>query len=239
MRRYYIVSGILFILSIIDFALAAPLPAQGKHQAFVDAVHTPKDVMAVPGKRGGEELENLAEQYFKTWGKPIDSSDAHAASSSAPPGPDHGAPNPASSTAKPEPSMEPSSPLSTAPMQGSESWDDRVKAWDDNFSNKGSATSLEPLFTPTGSGYGPGDEWLVGHSPKPKPNPNTLAAGLPTGADPNFNWEYWMNLDDSPPRPGSPSQKGFDPTPGYHVQEPDQELSTGPDPNFDWEYWRR
>jgi hypothetical protein len=133
MRRYDIVSGILLILSIIDFALAAPVLVQEKRQGGLDVVHIPKDVIPVLGKRGDDELdlEKLAE-FFKTWENPIGSSDAHASSSSAPPGPDHGstnvvevpAPNPASLTANPDPLMEPSRPSLTAPMQGS--FDDRI-----------------------------------------------------------------------------------------------------------------
>jgi hypothetical protein len=131
MRRYDIVSGILLILSIIDFALAAPVLVQEKRQACVDVVHIPKDVIPVLGKRGDEELEKLAAEYFKPLENPIESSDAHA-SSSATPGPDHGstnvvevpAPNPASLTANPDPLMEPSRPSLTAPMQGS--FDDRI-----------------------------------------------------------------------------------------------------------------
>jgi hypothetical protein len=121
------VSAILLILSIIDFALAAPVLVQKKRQAGVSVVHLPKDVITVLGKRGDDDVEKLAEEYLETWGKPDDSSNAHASSSSAPQGPDHGsanvvqapAPNPASSTANPDPLMEPSNPSSTAPKQGS------------------------------------------------------------------------------------------------------------------------
>ena len=42
----------IFILSIIDFALAAPVLVQEKRQACVDVVHIPKDVISVLGKRG-------------------------------------------------------------------------------------------------------------------------------------------------------------------------------------------
>jgi hypothetical protein len=66
MRRYDIVSAIFLILSIIDFALAAPVLVQEKRQACVDVVHRPKDVITVLGKRGDEELEKLVEDYFNT-----------------------------------------------------------------------------------------------------------------------------------------------------------------------------
>src|SRR5258708_36865384 len=96
MRRYIIVSGILLILSIIDFALAAPVLAQEKCQACVDVVGIPEDAMTTLGKRGGE-LEQLWDKwYFEgLWGKPKKSSGAPASSGSAPSGsgpsgPDHG-----------------------------------------------------------------------------------------------------------------------------------------------------
>ena len=96
MRRYDIFSGILLILSIIDFALAAPIPVQEKRQACVDVVHMPRDAITVLGQRGAEDLDKLAsltEEYLKTSGKPVESSDAHGSSSSAPPGPDIGSTN--------------------------------------------------------------------------------------------------------------------------------------------------
>jgi hypothetical protein len=105
MRRYNIVSGILLILSIIHFALAAPLSVQEKRQERVDVVHIPKDVITVLGRRWGEDLEKLLEEYLEGE-KPAES---------APPGPENmsknvvqpPAPNPAASTANPDPLREP------------------------------------------------------------------------------------------------------------------------------------
>ena len=127
MRRYDIVPGILLILSVIDFVLLAPILVQKKHQACGDVVHIPKDVVAVFDKRGNEELEKLLDEYFKAMGKPAESSDAHASSSSAPLEPDHRsknvvqapAPNPASSTANPRPLMDPFNPSSSASLKTS------------------------------------------------------------------------------------------------------------------------
>jgi hypothetical protein len=127
MRRYDIVSGILLILSIIDFALAAPVLVQEKRQACVGVVHIPKDVIPVLGKRGDEELEKLLEEFYNNMKKEVESSNAHASSSSAPPGPDRGptnvvqapAQNPASPTSNLDPLMEPPSLSSTEAMQGS------------------------------------------------------------------------------------------------------------------------
>ena len=78
MRRYDIVSGILFIFSIIDFALAAPVLVQEKRQGGVDALDIPKDVITVFGKRGDEELARLLDQHLNAIGNPAESSDAHA-----------------------------------------------------------------------------------------------------------------------------------------------------------------
>ena len=69
MRPYNIVvSGILLIFSINDFALAAPVLVPEKHQAHVDVAHIPKDVITVVEKSGKEELEKLLDQYFKAMG---------------------------------------------------------------------------------------------------------------------------------------------------------------------------
>jgi hypothetical protein len=54
MRRYDTISGILLILSIIDFAVAAPVLVQEKRRAGVDAVYTPEDAITMLGERGDE-----------------------------------------------------------------------------------------------------------------------------------------------------------------------------------------
>ena len=140
MRQYDMVFGILLIFSIIDFALAAPVPIQAKRHTGVDMVHIPRDMITVSEKRGADgELEKLAE-YFDTLEtthassssapqEPIHASSSsapqeptHASSSSAPQEPEHGpvndvqtesTSNPVSSTPNPNPLVEPSSPLST------------------------------------------------------------------------------------------------------------------------------
>jgi hypothetical protein len=69
MRRYYIASGILLILPIIDFAVAAPV-LQQKPQAGVYVVHTTEDAKTKLGKRGNAmdelwvELFGHPESYF-------------------------------------------------------------------------------------------------------------------------------------------------------------------------------
>jgi hypothetical protein len=89
MRRYYTVSGILLILPIIDFALAAPVLVQEKRQADVDVAHIPEDAITMLGKRGDELNElwlkalNLNEGHLA---KPEESSAARPSSSSPPSG---------------------------------------------------------------------------------------------------------------------------------------------------------
>ena len=56
MRRYDIVFGIILILYIIDFALAAPVLVQEKRQAYVDVVHTPKGARTASRKRVGKMI---------------------------------------------------------------------------------------------------------------------------------------------------------------------------------------
>ena len=121
MHRYDVISGIIFILSIVDFALAAPVLVQEKRQASADVVHIPKNLVSVLGKRGGEGLDELLEEYLNLIRSPFDTLDGHASSSSTP--------NPVLSTAYSDPYhplMESSGPSSTAPMQGS--WGNRFNA---------------------------------------------------------------------------------------------------------------
>src|SRR6266852_8501868 len=87
MLRYHIV---FLILSIISFALTAPVLVQEERQANVDVIM----------KRGDGDIAKLAEEYLTTWGKPIESSDTHTSLSTAP--------DPASSTTNPDPSCSPS-----------------------------------------------------------------------------------------------------------------------------------
>ncbi|KAF8502832.1 hypothetical protein F5888DRAFT_1800388 [Russula emetica] len=244
MRRYDIVSGILLILSIIDFALAAPVLVQERRQAGIDMAHIPRNVITVLGKRGDDELEKLAEDYFKTGGKPVDSSGAHAPSSSAPsdsapPGPDHGstnvvqspAPNPASSTANPDPLIE--GPSSTAALQGS--WEYHFNAaWDDVFSNKGDDEfSFWPQHNPSLTEHGSDHELTGAHAPQPNPNPKKRPL---TDPDPDFDGTYWWKASKGDParlRPAPPKEFGqaheYQPE-VEHVQQP----SPGTSSEEDW-----
>ena len=205
MRRYDIVSGIILILSFIDFALAAPALVQRNHQAGVDAVHIPKDAITMLGKRGADELEHVVEEYFKTSVKPVEPSDARASLSSAPPGPDQGLTNmeqapgpiPASSTAN-QRLLEPSS-----------SSDDR---WSQSYEGDDVFHDV-PLDGPTSSEYGSHHGSTGAHAPlpklpDPKPSPSTdsklemslldpppaiVPASQKESTKSGFNWKHWLN----------------------------------------------
>jgi hypothetical protein len=58
-----VVSGILLILPIIDFAVTAPVLGREKLQARVDVAHIPEDAMTVLRKRG-DELDELWIKLF-------------------------------------------------------------------------------------------------------------------------------------------------------------------------------
>jgi hypothetical protein len=63
MRQNDIVSGILLILPIIDFAVAIPVPAQRKPQTGDYVVHTTEDAKTKLGERSGE-LDKLQLKLF-------------------------------------------------------------------------------------------------------------------------------------------------------------------------------
>jgi hypothetical protein len=225
MRRYNIVSGILLILSFIDFALAAPVLVQEKRQAWVNLMHIPKDVIIMLGKRWDEDLEKLWGEYFDNSGHlqesgNLESPATYTSSSSAPSEPDHGstsvvqaapAPNPASSAPNPYLSIEPPSPpLSKASTQPS--WVDRYGAmWDEAwpYDDDEELTVHEPQYTPTGSGKG--DDELHG----PLYTPTSSGYGS-SGYDSDYEFTKAHALQPNPhPRPS--------------------DSSTGTD--FDWNYW--
>jgi len=96
MRRYDVVTAILLILSIIDFALASPVLVQEK-RAGIDVVHMiPKDVTNVLGKRTEDEFMKVLEELglAEMFRKKMEDvartmTHWHASSSSAPLGPGH------------------------------------------------------------------------------------------------------------------------------------------------------
>ena len=208
MRRYNVVSGVLFVLPIINFALAAPALVQEKRHAFVDVVHKLDDAeIIVLGKRVEDPLDLMWNKYFeKMWGKPEVSSATHAPSSSAPSTPGHGstnvieepAPNSASTAANPGHALvEQTSPSSVvSPMP---EWEGIVPAGPDDQLHG-------PPPTPSSSNIGSDNEITEiteTHSPQsnPKLNPSPAA-----NSDSDFDWEHWQNKVDTPPRPPTPAK---------------------------------
>jgi hypothetical protein len=106
----YIVSGILLIVPIIDFALAAPVLVQEKRQACADMADIPEYTVTVLPKRGETfgEIEEVGGKYIEKWFVPPKEPPTvlHGSSSSAPSEPGHismgtmkaPAPNPGPST---------------------------------------------------------------------------------------------------------------------------------------------
>ena len=225
MRRYDIVAGILLILSIINFALASPVFVQEKSQASVDVANIPRNVATVLGKRWGEEMEELGEEYFKTSGKSIDSSGTHSSSSSAP--------YPASSTSNPDQSMEPSCSPSTSSMQGLSA---RGNTW-----GKDCLGLLWDALSDGGPhqmhGHGPMMYSLyrklpVTEAPALQPKPNKGPSINPS-ADPKFDQDYSTNAEDPPPsstvpaRPARPNVRGGQAS-GYAPGPPPDEFYSYP-----------
>jgi hypothetical protein len=193
MRRYNVVSGILFIIFIIDFALAAPVLVQEKSRACVGVVQVTEDVITALGKRGEEGLEKLAEGYLKT---SVDSSGAHASAESAPDGRTsvvqaQQAPNSASSTANTDHALVgPPSPSQAVPQ---------VHEVEEGSEHAGSDGLHGPPPSPASSEVG-SDEGLTLNS---NPGPST---------DSNFDWDYWTKVV-NPPSPRPALSKTLDPKP--------------------------
>ena len=199
MRRYDIVSGVILTLSIIDFALAAPVLVQEKRQARVDVVNIPKDVTTILGKRGDEELEKLVEELFGTGEKPVESSNAHASSSSAQPGPGHGSMNDVQEQAS-----------NTGPSK------DPDFDWD-YWTNLESPPRPRPALP---KAFGQAHEDQVGHVP---------LQDLPSNDPADFDWNHWMDVVNPPPlkRPKLASSKEFGQAHGYQPNPrplPDSDL---------------
>jgi hypothetical protein len=223
MRRYDIISGILLILSTIDFALAVPVLVQEKRQASVVAVaHIPKDVITVLGKRTDEEeVGKLWKEYFDNMRQLEESArlksepDTHSSSSSASPVPDHGSTNVAQAPA-PNPASSPTNP----------------HQWDDLYSYKGNDGSHGPQYTPTSSayassGYSSDQEFEFAHAHAPEPDSNPWpSTDSDSSTNPDLDWNYRMNSEDPlapPPRPASPNEFG---------QANEHQVENSPSPNL-------
>ena len=191
MRPYDVVSGILLILSIIDFALAAPVLVQEK-RAGIDAVHMiPKDVITVLGKRMDEDLRELTELLdglVRMFGvKTEDSAGTvtHASSSSAPLGPGHGSTNVAHAPEPNKPTYNSDDELgliySPTPLRyyldhegtTAPSGSSAKGARPDNQPTYNSGDELGLIPSPTSLGYGSSHEGAIAPKPNPNPKPET------------------------------------------------------------------
>jgi hypothetical protein len=263
MRQCDMVVGFLLILSIIDFALAAPVPVQEKGQAWVDVEHIPRNVITVLGKRGSDE--KLIKDLFGTWKNPVESSQAHASSSSAAPAPDSGSMNdmegpvpiPASLPTNPEPLME---PLSLSPLseETEKLLDELLATWDNPVESSdvhASSSSAPPV-----PDHGPMND---GKAPAPNPasspaNPNPLMDPLSpstivhspvvkgdalSDSESDYGWLY--DSDGEPIIPiDTPGEHGSDhELTEEHVPQPktnpEPSTSSESDQDFDsgWDYW--
>jgi hypothetical protein len=240
MRRYYIVSGILLILPIIDFALAAPVLVQENRQAGVDVVHISEDAITILGKRGNELDEvwlkylNHFENHFAKLEEP---SAARPSSSSPPSGPDRAwtdfeRPLP-SIPAAPSPV---SSPDRALPNAGSstESGHELIK-WDDSPgpSSPASSTMSDADFELVGA-HAPPNPWpstefdheVTGvHTPLSSPVFPTWFLtdhGFmgPHAPQPNLgpDSDHRLVVEEPPSRPASPTE--FDADHGYQEVHP-------------------
>ena len=212
MRRYDIVPGILLILSIINFAPAAPVLVQEPHQARVDVMHIPRNVTTVLERRVGEEEIQKLVNFFKTLelGKPVDSSGVHASSPTDP--------------------KEPLSPTSTVyeDALSDHDWLHDANGWD------------EPIHAPTSidGDYGPYHPLAGGPAPNPKTEGDfgpyyELAGGPPTDPgppkDPFFDWNP-IKLEE-PPSPKHPKQEALKEFGANEYQPPSEQMLSG-DPDF-------
>jgi hypothetical protein len=89
MRQVYIFSGILLILPIIDFAVAAPVLVQEKRQAGVNVVQIREDAVPMLWKRA-DELEKMFLMDEGYIDRLKESLNARPSSSSRPSGPNQG-----------------------------------------------------------------------------------------------------------------------------------------------------
>ena len=244
MRRYDIVSGILLILSVIDFVLLAPVLVQEKRQACVDVAHIPKDVIPVLGKRVDDEFAKLLQEYAEKLGKLVQSSRAHASSSSNPPGFDYG-----SNTVVQAPVLDPAlsdahASSSSAPLEPDHESKNLVQEPAPNPAS--SAANPSPLMEPPSLSDHPEDlKWILGldemrsHPPhafanRPPPRP----ASLVEPADgwmhdkqplPSIKGEPVSGPDHAPPSLGDGADelwlKLFGHPENHFFAKPDPELS--------------
>jgi hypothetical protein len=195
MRRCYIVSGILLILPIIDFAVAAPVLVQEKRQAGVDVAPIPEDATTMLGKRV-DELDELLLVLFGVpedhIAKPESSSAAHLSSSSPPSGPADGWTN----VKQPLPSIpEEPSPVSSPDHAPPSPGDDLDEPWLTLFGPSESHFFPKPEESPSPPPSAPTDGWTDVKQPLPSiPEEPSLVP----------------SPDRAPPNPGSLTESGYE-----------------------------
>ena len=218
MRRYYIVSGILLTLPIISFAVAAPVLVQEKHQAVVDVVHIPEDVITMLGKRG-DELDELLltfigvpEDHFP---KPESSSAARPSLSSPP-----SAPAGSTDVKQSLPSIPEEPPPVSSPDHAPPSSDVLDELWlhifgdpGDDFAKPESSSAARPSSSSLPSG--PADGWTDVKQPLPsipeEPPPVSSPDHAPLSSD--VLDELWLHIFGDP---------------GAHFVKPESSSATRP-----------
>ena len=211
MRRYEIVTEILLILSIINFALTVPV-VQEKRQARIDV---PRDAITVLGKRTKlVGLEAFWKESFEAAGSR--SPDTHSSSSLGPenestnvmPPP---APNPASSTTNQVPVIKLLRGSSSAPNLPSLTQEPWLYKGDKELPATEAASGTPHTATPTSSGYtSPDDEFAEAHWRDTPPKPDSWPDSEPSTVS-DFNWDYRTIPEGPPPlpvRPASPKESG-------------------------------
>jgi hypothetical protein len=196
MRRYYIISGILLILPVIDFAVAAPVLVQEECQAGVDVMRIPEDAITMLGKRG--ELPVLLDLFgnpgesdfvkLEDSAKPESSSAARPSSSSPPSPPADGWTN----VKQPLPSIPEEPPPVSSP--------DHALPSPDNESNEPWRTLFghpKPEESPSSPPLAPADGWTdvnVIKQPLPSTNPDgqSMSEDSPSGKRRKMdkNWSH-------------------------------------------------
>ena len=222
MRRYYIVSGILLILPIIDFALAAPVLVQEKRQAGFNVLHIPEDVTTMLEKRG-DELDELILVYEDHFAKPEEPPATHPSSSSPPPGSDY-----RQVDIKPPP---PSHPEGWSPVSSPESLtesgyelmkgDTLSRPSSPAESNHESTAVHAPLSSPViPTWFHTDNEYMGPHPSQPNLGPSDPRPSTESNSDDT------LVVEEPPSRPASPIE--FDADHEYQVVHPPSPGSASP-----------
>jgi hypothetical protein len=205
MRQHGIIFGILLLLSIIDFALAAPIPLQEDLQPCVDV---PRDVVTVVEKRVDDDLVEKLSAYFEKWADPPASSSSLAlqpgpehestsdmqTSSLPPPGPEHESTSDAQAPSSPPPGPE-HGPMNDEHASGPAPEPAPLIANPNPLVEPSNPLSTEPLtytYTPVSTGpssyasteYGSDDESAGTHVSQAESYPS--------------EWDYWLDPQNHP-----------------------------------------